>query len=85
MTLIAVNPADGTELARYQNTQAEQVTQAIDRAQSAFLAWRVRPIAERCELLRSLASTLRENITDLALRPLAPSEVRVALRALGWW
>jgi succinate-semialdehyde dehydrogenase / glutarate-semialdehyde dehydrogenase len=68
MTLIAVNPADGTELARYQNTEAEQVTQAIDRAQSAFLAWRDRPIAERSELLRSLAATLREHAADLALQ-----------------
>ncbi len=59
MTLIAVNPADGTELARYQNTEPEQVEAAIDRAQSAFLAWRARPIAERAELLRSLAATLR--------------------------
>jgi succinate-semialdehyde dehydrogenase/glutarate-semialdehyde dehydrogenase len=68
MTLIAVNPADGTELARYQNTAPEQVRQAIDRAQSAFLAWRARPIAERSQLLRSLASTLRENSADLAMQ-----------------
>ncbi len=68
MTLIAVNPADGTELARYEKTEAQQVVQVIDRAQTAFVAWRERPIAERCQLLRSLAATLREHRAELALQ-----------------
>jgi succinate-semialdehyde dehydrogenase/glutarate-semialdehyde dehydrogenase len=66
MTLIAVNPADGNELARYEQPGSEEVAEAIDRAHSAFLEWRERPIAERADLLRSLAATLRESKADLA-------------------
>jgi succinate-semialdehyde dehydrogenase/glutarate-semialdehyde dehydrogenase len=66
MPLTAINPADGSELGRYDEASAEEVAAAIERAQSAFLAWRERPLAERCELLRSLAATLRANKEDLA-------------------
>jgi succinate-semialdehyde dehydrogenase / glutarate-semialdehyde dehydrogenase len=66
MTLTAINPADGTELGRFEELTPEQVTGAIERAQAAFLEWRERPIAERGELLRSLAATLRANKADLA-------------------
>jgi succinate-semialdehyde dehydrogenase / glutarate-semialdehyde dehydrogenase len=66
MTLIAVNPADGTELARYDQPDSQQVAEAIARADAAFADWRTRPLAERAALLRSLAATLRANKDDLA-------------------
>ena len=66
MTLIAVNPTDGSELGRYEQPGADQVAEAIDRAQDAFVAWRERPLSERAELMRSLAATLRANKDDLA-------------------
>jgi succinate-semialdehyde dehydrogenase/glutarate-semialdehyde dehydrogenase len=66
MTLIAVNPADGSEVGRYEQPDADAIRAAVDRAQDAFLAWRERPLAERAELLVSLASTLRANRDDLA-------------------
>jgi succinate-semialdehyde dehydrogenase / glutarate-semialdehyde dehydrogenase len=66
MTLTAFNPADGTELARFEEPTEHELAAAIDRAHQAFLEWRERPLAERCTLLRSLASTLRANKADLA-------------------
>jgi len=66
MTLIAVNPADGSQLGRFEELSGDQVAAAIERAHSAFLGWRERPLAERCDLLRSLAATLRENKAELA-------------------
>jgi succinate-semialdehyde dehydrogenase / glutarate-semialdehyde dehydrogenase len=66
MTLIAVNPADGIELARFEEPGEHEVAAAIERAHLAFLEWRERPLARRCELLRSLAATLRANKADLA-------------------
>lgn len=66
MTLTAINPADGSELGRYDELTPEQVAAAIERANAAFLEWRERPLSERCDLLRSLAATLRANKDDLA-------------------
>jgi succinate-semialdehyde dehydrogenase / glutarate-semialdehyde dehydrogenase len=66
MTLIAVNPANGSEIARYEQPDAGAVAASIELAQAAFLEWRARPIAERAELLRALASKLRANKDDLA-------------------
>ena len=66
MTLVAINPADGTEVGRYDQPSADDVAAAIDRADAAFGSWRQRPIAERADRLRSLAATLRANSADLA-------------------
>jgi succinate-semialdehyde dehydrogenase/glutarate-semialdehyde dehydrogenase len=66
MTLIAVNPADGSELGRYEQPDAAALAASLDRAQDAFLDWRARPVAARAELLRSLAATLRANAAELA-------------------
>jgi succinate-semialdehyde dehydrogenase / glutarate-semialdehyde dehydrogenase len=66
MTLVAINPADGTEIGRYDQPSADDVAAAIDRADTAFGTWRRCPIAERADLLRSLAATLRANSADLA-------------------
>jgi hypothetical protein len=66
MTLVAVNPADGTEVGRYEQPTPEEVTAAIDRADAAFAGWRARPISERADLLRSLAATLRAHSAQLA-------------------
>ena len=66
MTLVAINPADGTEIGRYDQPSADDVAAAIDRADAAFQSWRRRRIAERAELLRSLAATLRAHSAELA-------------------
>jgi succinate-semialdehyde dehydrogenase / glutarate-semialdehyde dehydrogenase len=66
MSLTAINPTDGSELGRFDELSPEQVSAAIERAHAAFGEWRERPLAERCDLLRSLAATLRSNKADLA-------------------
>ncbi|HEX6715046.1 MAG TPA: NAD-dependent succinate-semialdehyde dehydrogenase [Thermoleophilaceae bacterium] len=66
MTLTAINPANGAELGRFEEPSEQQIAAAIERAHSAFLEWRERPLAERAELLRALAATLRANKDDLA-------------------
>ena len=66
MTLTAINPTDGTELARYDELTPEQIETALGRASAAFLEWRARPISERAELLRSLAAALRADKAELA-------------------
>lgn len=66
MTLVAINPADGTEIARYEQPTRDDVAAAIDRADGAFTSWRARPISERADLLRSLAATLRAHSEELA-------------------
>ena len=47
MTLTAINPTDGSELGRFDELSPEQVDAAIERAHTAFLEWRERPLAER--------------------------------------
>jgi acyl-CoA reductase-like NAD-dependent aldehyde dehydrogenase len=64
MTMIVVNPADGSEVGRYEQPAAAAVAASLDLAQDAFLAWRARPVAERADLLRALAETLRANRDD---------------------
>jgi succinate-semialdehyde dehydrogenase / glutarate-semialdehyde dehydrogenase len=66
MSLIAINPTDGAELARYDELGPPGIEDALERAQAAFLLWRARPIAERAALLTSLAGTLRARKGDLA-------------------
>ena len=66
MTLIATNPATGDELGRYDTATPAQVETAVARAHDAFLAWRARPLAERADLVRGLASTLRTHKDELA-------------------
>ena len=66
MSLTAINPTDGSELGCFDELSPAQVSAAIERAHAAFGEWRERPLAERCDLLRSLAATLRSNKAELA-------------------
>jgi succinate-semialdehyde dehydrogenase / glutarate-semialdehyde dehydrogenase len=66
MSLTAINPTGGSELGHFDELSPEQVSAAIERAHAAFGEWRERPLSERCDLLRSLAATLRSNKTELA-------------------
>src|SRR3954452_18622756 len=84
MTLIAVNPADGRELARYDELDADGIEQCLERAESAFGAWRARPVPDRAALLGDLAAALRDRGGDLARqaslemgKPLRESEAEV--------
>jgi hypothetical protein len=58
MTLISINPSDGTELARYDELTPEQLEAALAAAAGAFSAWRELTIAERAEHLLKHASKI---------------------------
>lgn len=66
MTLTAINPTDGSELARYQEVTSEEIEAALGRSSAAFSEWRERSVGDRADLLRSLATTLRADKADLA-------------------
>jgi len=53
------SPIDGAEIARIRETPATDMSGIIDRAHSAFLAWREVPAPRRGELVRLLAEELR--------------------------
>ena len=53
------SPIDGAEIARVQETPAADMPAIIDRARSAFLAWREVPAPRRGELVRLLGEELR--------------------------
>ncbi len=84
MTFVATNPANGSQLGTYEAHTGEQIEEALQLAQSAFLNWRARPVAERAGLLTALASTLRSRKDELALlasremgKPIKESEAEV--------
>ncbi len=55
-----INPATGAQLRVYEGMTWEEVTQAIEQAHEAFLAWRRVPFAERAARMRRAAELLRE-------------------------
>jgi acyl-CoA reductase-like NAD-dependent aldehyde dehydrogenase len=58
--ITSVNPATEEVLARFDPYTPEEVDRALDEAQDAFSAWRVRSIAERAVPMRRLSALLRE-------------------------
>lgn len=59
--IVSINPWTGAELTRFDETPRAQVEAALDAAVTAQARWRFTPIAERVQLLRRLALTLREH------------------------
>ena len=53
------SPIDGAEIARIRETPAADMPAIIERAHSAFLAWREVPAPRRGELVRLLGEELR--------------------------
>ncbi|MGY0055621.1 NAD-dependent succinate-semialdehyde dehydrogenase [Streptomyces sp. LZ34] len=58
--IVSINPANGTELARYQPQPEQEVDAVLDAATRAQTAWRRRHITDRTTLLREMARVLRE-------------------------
>lgn len=61
-----VNPATGEDLGPTPYIDLAEAKAILERAQSAFQDWSVASFAERAELLRRIASTLREQAPELA-------------------
>jgi aldehyde dehydrogenase (NAD+) len=64
-TLSVHSPIDGAEIARVQETQAQDMPSVIARAQAAFRAWREVPAPRRGELVRLLGEELRAAKAEL--------------------
>ena len=58
-SLSVSSPIDGAEIARIRETSAADMAPIIERAHSAFLAWREVPAPRRGELVRLLGEELR--------------------------
>lgn len=81
MTVVSINPHDGSELARFEYHTAAEVDAALAGAAKAQAEWRRVPIVERGELLRGFARVLRadkgryaEMITREMGKPIVESE-----------
>ena len=59
------SPIDGSTLAEVHDTPAGEMPAILERAQSAFKAWRVVPAPRRGELIRLLGEELRAAKDDL--------------------
>jgi succinate-semialdehyde dehydrogenase/glutarate-semialdehyde dehydrogenase len=66
MSIQTINPTTGEVLETFEPYSQEQIDQALEHAQRAFLQWRTKTFAERAKHLRSLASKLRDRKTALA-------------------
>jgi len=66
MAYQTINPATGERLADYPSWTAGQLDAALNHASEAAPAWAATPLAERCELLRRLATLLRDQQESLA-------------------
>ena len=65
-TFPVLNPADGSELARFAVATQEDCIAAIDAAERALSPWAATPARERSEILRSAFEILREDREKLA-------------------
>ncbi|WP_406693294.1 NAD-dependent succinate-semialdehyde dehydrogenase [Saccharopolyspora sp. ID03-671] len=87
--IVSTNPATEAELARFEAHTGADVDAALDDAVAAQRDWRTRPIAERVELLRSIAAVLRAGrsgyarlITAEMGKPIAEAEAEIDKCAL---
>jgi succinate-semialdehyde dehydrogenase/glutarate-semialdehyde dehydrogenase len=62
-----INPATGNEIAKVPNLSADDVKEAIDASDKAFLAWKSITGKERAAILRKWFNLISENTEDLAL------------------
>jgi succinate-semialdehyde dehydrogenase/glutarate-semialdehyde dehydrogenase len=79
-----INPATGNEIAKVPNLSADDVKEAIDASDKAFLAWKSITGKERAAILRKWFNLISENTEDLALimtheqgKPLAESRAEI--------
>ncbi|MCS7033723.1 MAG: aldehyde dehydrogenase family protein [Phycisphaerae bacterium] len=64
--IVARSPIDGATHARIASATAEDVADAVEAAQQAFLKWRLVPAPRRGELVRRYGEKLRARKADLA-------------------
>lgn len=80
----SINPATGSEIARFEPHSAADIDQALSEAVAAQKAWRRRSITDRCAQLRKVAQALRANrdayatlITSEMGKPIREAEAEI--------
>ncbi|PZU07742.1 NAD-dependent succinate-semialdehyde dehydrogenase [Sphingomonas sp.] len=66
MAYATINPYTGETLKTFPEATDAEVTDAIGKAQDAFLAWKDTPFAERARILQNAADILRRNADGYA-------------------
>jgi succinate-semialdehyde dehydrogenase / glutarate-semialdehyde dehydrogenase len=81
---ITLNPATGQTLRRFELHSEAEIDARLEKAARAQRDWAVRPLAERCALLRRVAEQLRHRRADLGAlitlemgKPIAESEAEI--------
>lgn len=82
--MLSVNPATGETLGRYPFDSAQDIERKLQATVQAQQAWSLRPMSERCALLRAVAGVLRRHRTQYAHmitaemgKPLAEAEAEI--------
>src|SRR3954465_8049402 len=65
--IISYNPATGAEFGRVENTSAEEVTAAVERARKAFQTWRKTTFAERKRFVMKAREIILAEMDEIAL------------------
>jgi succinate-semialdehyde dehydrogenase/glutarate-semialdehyde dehydrogenase len=66
MTFQSINPASGTPVASYEETQRTEVSRIIEKAHTAFLDWRRVSFRDRAMPLRKAGQILRDKSREYA-------------------
>src|SRR5579885_2721047 len=66
MTFQSINPASGTPVASYDETQRAEVSRIIEKAHAAFLDWRRTSFRDRAMPLRKAGQILRDKSREYA-------------------
>src|SRR5690606_1066145 len=64
--LTSVNPATGAVLAEYPVSSPQEIRKALKNAKQAFYGWRKKSFEGRAEVLKNIATVLRERKNELA-------------------
>lgn len=72
-TLTAMNPTTGTVARELPAATEEQITATLDRARTAYESWKDTTFAQRAEVLRAVATHMRDHVEELA--PLMTEEM----------
>jgi L-aminoadipate-semialdehyde dehydrogenase len=76
------SPIDGSLLAHMRQATAEQASEAVGKAQAAFVTWRTVPAPQRGQLVRRYGELLREHKHDLAA-VVAREAGKISAEAIG--
>jgi succinate-semialdehyde dehydrogenase/glutarate-semialdehyde dehydrogenase len=72
-TLTAIDPTTGSVVREVTAATPAQITEIIDRSQTAFESWKETTFAERAKVLQAVAAHMRDHVEELA--PLMTEEM----------